>query len=77
MSILLGQSYFSIIHTYDFGTIDLMAFKTSWNSGDFKLLDHEEIRWVFTHELDQFDFAPADTAFVEKLKSGEIGTGVS
>ncbi|MBL7178908.1 MAG: hypothetical protein ISS65_01700 [Desulfobacterales bacterium] len=54
-----------------------MAFKTSWNSGDFKLLDHEEIRWVFTHELDQFDFAPADTAFVEKLKSGEIGTGVS
>jgi len=62
----------SNIHTYDFGTIELMAFRTSWEKGDFKLLDHEEIRWVFTHELDQFEFAPADTAFVEKLKNGLI-----
>jgi len=44
-----------------------MAFRTSWNKGDFKLLDHEEIRWVFAHELDQFDFAPADIAFIEEL----------
>ena len=64
--------YGSNIHTYDFGTIELMAFRTSWDTGDFKLKDHEEIRWVFTHELDQYDFAPADTAFVDKLKSGKI-----
>jgi 8-oxo-dGTP diphosphatase len=62
----------SNIHTYDFGTIELMAFRTSWNKGDFKLLDHEEIRWVFAHELDQFDFAPADYAFIEELKNGVI-----
>jgi len=62
----------SNIHTYDFGTIELMAFRTSWNKGDFKLLDHEEIRWVFAHELDQFDFAPADIAFIEELKNGVI-----
>jgi 8-oxo-dGTP diphosphatase len=62
----------SNVHTYDFGTIELMAYRTTWNKGDFKLLDHEEIRWVFAHELDQFDFAPADTAFIEELKNGVI-----
>ena len=63
----------SNVHTYDFGTIELMAFRTSWSKGDFKLLDHEEIRWVFAHELDQFEFAPADIAFIEELKNGVIG----
>jgi len=49
-----------------------MALKAFWEKGDFKLLDHDEIRWVFTHELDQFEFAPADTAFVEQLIAGKI-----
>ena len=62
----------SNIHTYDFGTIVLMAYRTDWDGGELKLLDHEEIRWVFTHELDQFDFAPADTVFIEQLIDGSI-----
>jgi len=68
----IGEYLGSNIHTYDFGTIELMAFKAFWDHGDFKLLDHEEIRWVFAHELDQFDFAAADIAFVKKLRDGEI-----
>ncbi len=62
----------SNVHTYDFGTIELIAYRTNWEDGDLILKDHEEIRWVFTHELDQFDFAPADKAFVKKLRSGAI-----
>ena len=59
-------------YTYDFGTIELMAYRTVWEAGDLILKDHEEIRWVFTHELDQFEFAPADTVFIAKLKDGVI-----
>jgi 8-oxo-dGTP diphosphatase len=72
IDVIVGEYFGSNIHTYDFGTIELMAYRTSWDKGDFKLRDHDEIRWVFTHELDQFDFAPADTAFAEKLKNGEF-----
>jgi 8-oxo-dGTP diphosphatase len=46
--------------------------KSDWNSGDLILKDRDEIRWVFVHELDQFEFAPADMAFVEKLKNRAI-----
>jgi len=72
INVSVGEYLGSNTHTYDFGTIELMAYRTIWEDGDLILNDHEEIRWVFAHELDQFDFAPADTAFVEKLKSGVI-----
>lgn len=72
IDITVGEYLGSNTHTYDFGTIELMVFRAFREKGDFKLLDHEEIRWVFTHELDQFDFAPADTAFVEQLMNGMI-----
>ena len=72
VDVTVGEYLGSNIHAYDFGTIELMAFKAFWEKGDFKLLDHVEIRWVFTHELDQFEFAPADNVFVEQLIGGEI-----
>jgi len=72
IDVTVGEYLGSNTHTYDFGTIELMAYRTHWKDGDLILKDHEEIRWVFAHELDQFDFAPADTAFVEKLKNGVI-----
>ena len=72
IDVSVGEYVGSNIHTYDFGTIELMAFRASWEKGDFKLLDHEEIRWIFKHELDQFDFAPADRAFADQLMNGAI-----
>ncbi len=72
IDISVGEYLGSNPHTYDFGTIELMAYRAIWEAGDLILNDHEEIRWVFTHELDQFEFAPADTTFVDKLKNGVI-----
>jgi len=59
-------------HAYDFGAIELMLFRTTWEEGSFKLRDHDKIRWVSAGELDRYDFTPADTLFVEKLQSGDI-----
>ncbi|WP_235838831.1 (deoxy)nucleoside triphosphate pyrophosphohydrolase [Desulfosporosinus metallidurans] len=60
-----GESIF----TYRSGTIKLMAFWCKWISGDFTLNVHSHIAWVNRHELDLYDFAPADIPLVEKLKS--------
>ena len=59
-------------HTYDFGTVELTAFRADWETGDFHSKDHQEIRWVFPHELDQFEFTPADIPFIERIRKGEI-----
>ncbi len=62
----------SNVHTYDFGTVELMVFRADWDRGDFHSKDHQEIRWSFPHELDQFEFAPADFAIIKKILAGEI-----
>ena len=72
INITVGEYLGSNIHAYDFGTIELMAYRSNWEDGDLMLKDHDEIRWVFTHELDQFDFTPADITFVNRLRRGEI-----
>ena len=56
------------IYTYQSGTIKLMAFWCKWISGDFTLRVHSQIVWAKHHELDLYDFAPADIPLVETLK---------
>lgn len=56
------------IYAYHSRTIKLMAFWCQWISGDLTLNVHSQIAWVNRHELDLYDFAPADIPLVEKLK---------
>ena len=57
------------VYTYHSGTIKLMAFWCKWISGDFTLKVQSKLAWVNRHELDLYDFAPADIPLVDKLKS--------
>jgi len=57
------------IYAYHSGTIKLMAFWCQWISGEFTLKVHSNLAWVSCHELDLYEFAPADIPLVEKLKS--------
>lgn len=49
-----------------------MAYRTYWENGKIDLKDHDEFKWISLEQLADFDFAPADLIFVEKLKKGEI-----
>jgi hypothetical protein len=57
---------------YDHISIELMAYRTYWESGEIDLKDHDDFKWVSSEQLTEFDFAPADRVFVEKLQNGEI-----
>ena len=71
IDVTVGKFLGSNTHTCDFGTIELMAYRADWRNGDLILKDHKEIRWVFIHELDEFDFAPADTPLIDELRRGK------
>ena len=49
-----------------------MAYRTYWEDGEIELKDHDEFKWISLELLAEFDFAPADMVFVEKLQNGEI-----
>ncbi|MDP3730833.1 MAG: 8-oxo-dGTP diphosphatase MutT [Candidatus Omnitrophota bacterium] len=48
--------------------IELLAYRVKHLSGDFKVNEHEEIRWVSPSELKLYDFTPADKPIVAILR---------
>jgi mutator protein MutT len=55
---------------YDYGTkaVRLMAYQVDHLSGEFELIDHDEIRWLALDELDSVEWAPADIPLVDQYK---------
>lgn len=68
----VGEFIGSSVYDYPHISIELMAYRTRWISGEIKLKAHDEYRWAKLEELDQYDFAPADIRFVEMIRRGEI-----
>jgi mutator protein MutT len=61
----LGES------VYDYGAkiIRLMAYRVEHLSGEFELIDHDELRWLAVDELDSVQWAPADISLMIQYKA--------
>lgn len=47
--------------------IELMAYRVLYLSGELKLCDHEEAKWVLPQELSKYEFTLPDMPIVKKL----------
>ncbi len=72
IDVSVGEYLGSSIYKYDHISIELLAYRTYWEEGEIDLKDHDEFKWISLEQLSEFDFAPADLIFVEKLRNGEI-----
>jgi 8-oxo-dGTP diphosphatase len=72
IEVTVGEYLGSHRHRYDFGVIELMAYRVQWQGRHMILRDHVAVRWAAADELSDYDFAPADAPFVERIRSGEI-----
>ena len=72
IGVTIGPCLGSSIYHYDHISIELMAFRVFWNSGQIHANDHADYRWIRIDELGDYEFAPADMPFVDKLRRGEI-----
>jgi 8-oxo-dGTP diphosphatase len=61
---------------YDYGTkvVHLIAVRAILLDGHFTLHDHDEIRWVTVHEMDDYLFAPADEQLLDKIRGVYFNT---
>lgn len=62
----------SSVSEYVERTIELRLFLCDYISGEFKLHDHHEIKWIELSDLLNYDFAPADKELVNELISMNI-----
>ena len=72
IEVSVGKFFGESIYHYDHGAIKLLAYLTSFVSGNLAPKDHSAFRWVSTEQLSDFDFAPADIPLVEKLQRSEF-----
>lgn len=63
----VGAFFAENLHRYDHGTIRLLAYWVTWDSGEVRLVDHSAIAWQVPAEMRVEDFAPADVPFVRAL----------
>ncbi len=49
------------------GTIELLAYETSYLSGEFQLTDHDQILWIELNDYQRYDFTDADIPILEYL----------
>ena len=72
IGVSVGAYLGSSIYHYDHLSIELMAYRAFWIEGSINSVDHKDYKWVTIEQLPEYEFAPADKPFVEKLRSGEI-----
>ncbi len=60
--------FLEVDHVYPDITIHLTLFHATIASGVPKMLEHNDIRWITTAEIDQYEFCPADTGILAELK---------
>ena len=59
--------YMELVHEYPDITVRLTLFNSVIKSGEPKLLEHNDIRWITASEIGQYDFCPADEEILRKI----------
>lgn len=74
ITVRVGDVFMEVLHEYPDLTIRLTGFHAFIQEGTPEKLEHAQIRWITTGEIDTLEFCPADQAILEKLK--EEGRGI-
>ena len=64
-----GDIFMTVIHEYPDLTVRLILFNATIAEGVPKALEHNDIRWIKTSQIDGMDFCPADEEILERLKN--------
>ena len=60
--------FMEVIHAYPDLTVRLILFNASIAEGTPRALEHNDIRWITTAQIDELEFCPADEEILKKLK---------
>lgn len=67
VTIRVGDSLPVSEHDYDYGTIELLPFKSKIIHGNIHLKEHSEYKWIKKANLLNLNLAPADVPIARRL----------
>ena len=68
VKVRVGEVFMTLIHEYPDITVRLTLFHASICEGTIQKMEHNDIRWITTAEIDNYAFCPADDEILEQLK---------
>jgi 8-oxo-dGTP diphosphatase len=68
LDIEIKQEFLTVMHEYPDFKITMHSFICSSTTYKMILNEHIDYKWLFKHELESLDWAPADIPIVQKLK---------
>ena len=68
VTLSVGDVFMDVVHEYPDITVHLTLFNSTIEEGVLQRLEHNDIKWITADEIDNYDFCPADTAVLKKLK---------
>lgn len=63
--------FMELVHEYPDITVQLTLYHAEILSGEPKLLEHNDLRWITVGEINGYAFCPADASILERLKRTE------
>ncbi len=67
--ILVGEKAAHVEYDYPEFHLSMDCFYCNVESGELRLMEHEDARWLKREELDSVDWLPADQEIIDKFKN--------
>lgn len=77
VSVAPEDIFMEVFHEYPDITVRLILFNTTIVEGQPRMLEHNDIRWITTGEIDDYSFCPADKDILAVLKTTQNRTQAS
>ena len=65
----VGEVFMTLVHEYPDITVRLTLFHATIREGTIQMLEHNDIRWITTDEINNYTFCPADDEILRRLKT--------
>ena len=69
ITVQVGRPFMEVTHAYPEMTIHLTLLEARIEEGTPRLLEHNDLRWITSKELDLYPFCPADAVILDRLRA--------
>ena len=69
VTLSVDEVFMDVVHEYPDVTVHLTLFNATISEGIPQKLEHNNIKWIRVSEIESYDFCPADTEILEKIKN--------
>lgn len=67
VTVSVGEKFIETEHQYPDIKVHLTVFNAKIESGEPKLLEHNDMKWITPEEIPQYNFCPADAVILDKI----------